>query len=310
MKTIAIDLGGSRVKMGVVDNGKVVHWAMVESNSSQGLAPLLPKLEQVCRPWLEEEPVDGMGIAFPSLVDVDRKKILGHNGKFPDYAQVDLERWAWERFQLPMVVENDANAAALGEGAFGAAAGVENFVLMTLGTGIGTAAVMNGRLVRGKHYQAGNLMGHLPLKVDGRKCAGCPGVGCAEAQASTWALPLMVAEAKEDSPLKREKRVDFQVLKTYVDQGDPLAVSLFEECCAYWANCLISMVCAYDPELIVLSGGVINWGPQLTDRLIRTVEERAWTPWGKLQFRLAEHPEHSVLLGLHGLLSQMTGEGR
>lgn len=307
MKTIAIDLGGSRVKMGVVDNGKVVRWAMVESNSQAGLKPLLPKIEEVCRQWVGEYSIQGLGIAFPSLVDVDRKKILGHNGKFPDYAQVDLEQWAWERFQLPMVIENDANAAALGEGAFGSAAGVENFVLMTLGTGIGTAAVMNGRLVRGKHYQAGNMFGHLPLKVDGRKYAGCPGVGCAEAQASTWALPLMVAESDLDSPLKAEKQVDFKVLKTYVDLGDTLAVSLFEECCAYWANCLISMVYAYDPELIVLSGGVMNWGPQLTDRLVHTVEERVWTPWGKLQFRLAKNPEHSVLLGLHALFLQEAG---
>ena len=301
MNTISIDLGGSRVKMGVVSEGKVIASAMLESHSQAGLKPLLPKLEEVCRGWTEAYSIEAVGVAFPSLVDAKNKKILGHNGKYPDYAEVDLERWAREKLHLPMVIENDANAAALGEGSYGSAAGCENFVLMILGTGIGTAAVMDGKLIRGKHSQAGVLLGHTPLKVNGRPCAGCPGLGCAEAQASTWALKHMAEESPTQSPLKTESQLDFQVLRRYWEQNDPLAVELFEECCAYWANCLITLVYAYDPELIVLSGGVLGWGPALTERITGIVKERAWTPWGKLEFRLAENPQASVLLGLHAL---------
>ena len=301
MNTISIDLGGSRVKMGVVSDGKVIDSAILESHSQAGLKPLLPKLEEVCKGWIKEHSIEGIGFAFPSLVDAKNKKILGHNGKYPDYAEVDLECWAKEKLGLPMVIENDANAAALGEGKYGSAAGCENFVLMILGTGIGTAAVMDGKLIRGKHSQAGVLLGHTPLKVNGRPCAGCPGVGCAEAQASTWALKHMVEESPKQSPLKNEKQINFQVLQRYWEQGDPLAVELFEECCAYWANCLIALVYAYDPELIVLSGGVLGWGSTLTERVTGIVKERAWTPWGKLNFKLAENPEASVLLGLHAL---------
>ena len=301
MNTISIDLGGSRVKMGVVSNGKIVTSAMLESHSQAGLKPLLPKLEEVCKSWMGEYAVEAVGFAFPSLVDAKKKKILGHNGKFPDYAEVDLERWAKEKLGLSMAIENDANAAALGEGSYGSAAGCENFVLMILGTGIGTAAVMDGKLIRGKHSQAGVLLGHTPLKVNGRPCAGCPGIGCAEAQASTWALKHMVEESSLESPLKNEKQINFQVLQRYWEQNDPLAIELFEECCAYWANCLITLVYAYDPELIVLSGGVLGWGSALTERVTAIVKERAWTPWGKLNFKLAENPEASVLLGLHAL---------
>ena len=301
MNTISIDLGGSRVKMGVVSDGKVILSSILDSNSQVGLKPLLPKIERICNEWIQQVQIEAVGIAFPSIVDVDQKKILGHNGKFSDFAEIDLEKWVTERFHVPMVIDNDANAAALGEGAFGSAADTENFVLMILGTGIGSAAVMNGKIVRGKHYQAGDMFGHIPLKVNGRKCVGCPGVGCAEAQASTWALQHMVQESGLPSPLKAESRTDFKVLKKYYDAGDPLAISVLEECCAYWANCLISMVYAYDPEVIVLSGGVMNWGSELFMKLRAMVEERAWTPWGKLQFRLAENPEQSVLLGLHAL---------
>lgn len=301
MNTISIDLGGSRVKMGVVSDGKVILSTIIESNSRAGLKPLLPEIEQICKKWMQQNAIDAVGVAFPSIVDVNQKRILGHNGKFADYAEVDLEKWIREHLNLPMVIDNDANAAAMGEGKFGSAADTEDFVLMILGTGIGAAAVMNGQLIRGKHYQAGDMFGHIPLKVNGRKCSGCPGVGCAEAQASTWALQHMVLESELDSPLKTEQKVDFQVLKKYYDAGDLLAVSIFEECCAYWANCLIALVYAYDPEVIVLSGGVMNWGPDLFERLKKQVKERAWTPWGELQFRLAENPEHSVLLGLHAL---------
>lgn len=287
--------------MGVISEGNVLAAETLPSDSHAGLTPLLPKLEPIVCTWREQYDVSAVGIAFPSLVDVDHKKIIGQSGKFDDFAQVDLERWVTEKFRLPMVLENDANAAALGEHAYGAAKGCGDFVLMILGTGIGTAAFMNGSLLRGRHYQAGNIMGHVPLKVHGRKCRGCPGEGCAEAQASTWALKYMVRESELDSPLKSEEKVDFKILKKYYDMGDPLAGSVFDECCDYWANTLLSQVCAYDPELVVLSGGVFNWGPELADRLTREVRRRAWTPWGKLRFAVAGDPEASVLLGLYAL---------
>ena len=281
MNTISIDLGGTRVKLGVVSEGRVVESARLASNSQNGFQPLMPELERICKAWQEQYEISRMGIAFPSLVD--------------------LEGWVKASFSLPMVLENDANAAALGELGYGAARDTENFVLMILGTGIGTAAVMDGRLLRGKHYQAGVLFGHIPLQRNGRPCEGCHGVGCAEAQASTWALKHMVAEAALESPLKREPTMNFEVLQRHYRAGDRLAKEIFEECCEYWSSCLIALIHAYDPEVAVLSGCVLNWGPELTERIIQTVEQRVWTPWGKLRFRTAEAPERSVLLGLHYL---------
>ncbi len=301
MNTISIDLGGTRVKLGVVSEGRVVESARLASNSQNGFQPLMPELERICKAWQEQYEISRMGIAFPSLVDVDKKQVLGHNNKFADCVGFDLESWVKASFSLPMVLENDANAAALGELGYGAARDTENFVLMILGTGIGTAAVMDGRLLRGKHYQAGVLFGHIPLQRNGRPCEGCPGVGCAEAQASTWALKHMVAEAALESPLKREPTMNFEVLQRHYRAGDRLAKEIFEECCEYWSSCLIALIHAYDPEVAVLSGGVLNWGPELTERIIQTVEQRVWTPWGKLRFRTAEAPERSVLLGLHYL---------
>ena len=302
MTTISVDLGGSRVKAGVIENGKVLEKTALPSHAEKGLARLLPLLEPILSDWRRRYPIEGLGLAFPSLVDIKRGEIVGACGKFDDWQNVDLHGWAREKFGLPLILENDANAAAIGEHAYGAAKGCGDFVLMILGTGIGAAAMMDGRLIRGKHFQAGVLMGHIPLKAHGRKCIACGvGEGCAEAQASTWALSQIVRGSDVDSMLKTEPTVNFEVLKRYCDQGDPLARSIFEECCEYWANLLIAMVCAYDPELIVLSGGVLNWGEELTEKLRAEVLRRAFTPWGKLRFSIASDPEASVLLGLHEL---------
>lgn len=305
MTTVSIDLGGSRVKMGVVTDEKTVEKQTIPSHSDEGLVCLLPQLEPVISEWRRRYPVGGIGIAFPSLVDPDRKQILCASGKFVDYRQIDFPRWANVKFGLPMVLENDANAAAIGEHAFGAAKDCDDFVLMILGTGIGASAMMGGRLIRGKHHQAGVLMGHIPLKKQGRKCLSCGiGEGCAEAQASTWALAHMVRESDVQSPLKEEPTVHFELLQRYYEQGDPLARSLFAECCEYWSNLLLAMVCAYDPELIVVSGGVLKWGDELMEKLRTEVLRRAWTPWGKLRFAAATDPESSVLLGLHQLCKE------
>lgn len=309
MNTISIDLGGSQVKLGMVADGTVVDSAKIDSRHAREFQAVAPEIEKLCKKWRESYPVEGLGISFPSLVDADRKRVLGHNNKFSDCVNFSFESWAQERLGLPMVLENDANAAALGEWGYGAARGTEDFALMILGTGVGIAAVMDGRLVRGRHYQAGNMLGHIPLKRRGRACRACPGRGCAEAQASTWALGAMAAESPLDSPLKREPELNFQILRRYYDRGDPLAREIFEECCDYWSGCLIALVYAYDPEILILSGGVLNWGPDLPERLFQEVDRRVWTPWGKLQYRIAQNPEQSVLLGLHYAYRKMRESG-
>lgn len=309
MTTITIDLGGSRVKAGVVENGKVIEKHTEPARAEEGLARLLPRLEPVLEDWRDRFRAQGLGMALPCLADPVRKTVIGSCGKYADAGRIDFQGWAREKLGLPTILENDANAAAIGEHAFGAAKGCDDFILMILGTGIGTSAVTEGRLIRGKHNQAGVLMGHIPLKAHGRKCAACGvGVGCAEAQASTWALEKIVAESDADSLLKAEGKVDFETLRRCYDRGDPLARSIYAECCEYWSNLLISMICAYDPELIVLSGGVLKWGEELIEDLKEQVCARSLTPWGEPRFAAAADPDASVLLGLHELFRQSVGD--
>ena len=92
--------------------------------------------------------------------------------------------------------------------------------------------------------------------------------------------------------------MDFRVLEKGIDLCDPASTDVFSECLKNWARGLISMIYAYDPETVVLSGGVLNMGKRLTEPLMRMVLDRVWTPWGKIKFQISESPERSAVLGL------------
>jgi glucokinase len=126
-------------------------------------------------------------------VDSVNKKVLTINDKYGDVISLDLEKWAFEHFGVPLEIENDTRAALLGEWKFGNGRGYNDVVLMTLGTGIGTSAVIEGKILRGRHFQAGILGGHFIVNPKGKLC-NCGNVGCAEAEASTWNLEEIVAE--------------------------------------------------------------------------------------------------------------------
>ena len=303
MTTVSLDPGGTNVKAALVSDGAVVDSFSVPSRPDDGIAKTLCAIEPKISEWRKTADVGGIGVAFPGLVDPVEKRVISKEGKYEDAWRFDFPGWARKNFGLPLVLENDALAAALGEYAFGAARGTDDFVLLILGTGIGTAAFMDGKPVRGKHFQAGITMGHTPRGGD-RLCPCCGDAGCSESRASTRALGDLIAQNPGDSPLKSEPHPDFELLKRYCDGGDPLAAAVFDECCSVWEDVILTLVLAYDPELVVLSGGVLKWGSALSDRLRDGVLRRAWTTWGKLRFATAGDPDASVLLGLHKLAAE------
>jgi glucokinase len=170
--------------------------------------------------------------------------------------------------------------------------------MITLGTGVGTAAIMEGKLVRGKHFQAGCLGGHFTVDIDGRVCS-CGARGCFEAEASTYALPGMCKTwaGFETSPLSLEKTLDFARLFHWADQGDPVAAQIRARCVSIWAACALSLVHAYDPELIIMGGGIMKSSFPILNALREHVDSYAWTPWGKVQFCVAALGSNAALLG-------------
>jgi glucokinase len=195
--------------------------------------------------------------------------------------------------------------ALLGECYGGAARGFADVVMMTLGTGIGGVAMVEGRLLRGKHSQAGCLGGHIPVLFTGRQCS-CGALGCAEAEASGWSLPSVVREwpGIEKSGLSKHPRVGFKELFEEAAAGDGVAIAVRNRCLNVWAADAVGLVHAYDPEIVVVGGGVMESADVILPYVESYVHKHAWTPWGKVQVRAAELGNNAALLGAIPLLSE------
>ena len=307
MRALSVDVGGTHVSCAAVDDRNLVEVCTIEADSHGRLATLLPTLSRALR-GLSSRHLDnfeGIGFGFCGLVDHGACRVVSTNHKYSDAADIDLLSWAREEFGLRLALENDARMALLGERHSGAARNCDDVVLMTLGTGIGTAAVMGGHVVRGKHYQAGCLGGHFTVVAGGRLCS-CGARGCFEAEASTYALPAVCRswEGFEASPLADEERLDFEALFRWADLGDTVACQIRSRCIEIWAACALSLVHAYDPELLIVGGGVMKSSYPIQDAIQQHIDSFAWTPWGKVRVVAACLGSNAALLGAVPLLEE------
>jgi len=301
---IAIDLGGTRIKLGLVRAGTVLMTDQMDSQSGQGLQARLPKLETAINTMLAQASLTtsdliGIGIAIPGIVDPINKRVLTINGKYGDAPELDLPAWASKTWGLPLYLENDTRAALLGEWQHGSGKGYDNIVLMTLGTGIGTSAVIEGRLVRGKHFQAGILGGHVIINTHGNQC-NCGTVGCAEAEASTWSLNQR-ATAHATYPhslLSQYDTVDYEAVFRCAGKGDALAITLRNESIATWAACAYNLVQAYDPEILILGGGVMASRDVIIPPIQQRLNQNAWASWGQVAVVPGSLSDSAALLGV------------
>jgi glucokinase len=275
------------------------------------LRAVLPAIENVFRKLIKRESLTldnfgGMAVGFAALVDSRAGRILSTNEKYDDAKDTDLAAWSREAFGLRLRIENDARMALLGECFGGAARGFSDVVMMTLGTGIGGVAMIEGKLLRGKHSQAGCLGGHIPVLFDGRPCT-CGAIGCAEAEASGWALPGIVRDwpRASASALSKYPNIGFKDLFQEATNGDDVALAIRDRCLKVWAADAVGLVHAYDPELIVIGGGVMESADVIIPAIQSHVQKHSWTPWGKVQVKRAELGNNAALVGAIPLLSDL-----
>jgi glucokinase len=300
---IAIDVGGRHVTCALVHDDGVRRKA-TDAVREAKLTPTLAVIEDMAHRLLDEEGAAasdcaGVSLGFCGIVDDTRGNVLATlDDKFDDAIDCDLPAWSDQAFGLPLRVENDARLALLGEWWCGAARGFDDVVMVTLGTGIGGAAMTGGRLLASRHRQAGAIGGHLPVTMTGRRCL-CGGHGCAEAEASTWALPEICAEQPEfaTSSLATESAIDFRTVFEHYDAGDGVAAAVLEHCCQVWATLAVALVHAYDPELLVFGGGAMSRADDILPRVRDLVDDRAWTPGRTVRFARAALAEDAALYG-------------
>ena len=189
---IAVDLGGTITKVGLLRNGELVDYVKMPSRQDLDMTASLPEIENAIDFLLNSNGVKrlfGVGIAFPGLVNNKKSIIISTNEKYDDGVELDLDRWADEHWGAPFYIDNDARLAAIGEWQYGSGRGYDSVVMMTIGTGIGSGVIMNGEVMYGKHFQAGSLGGHFVVDYKGRLCS-CGNKGCVEVNLKNRYVPV------------------------------------------------------------------------------------------------------------------------
>jgi glucokinase len=281
-RVIAVDLGGTKLLAGVVDEQGVVVKRTVRPTVLVSQEALLAELDSAIEEVLEDG-VGAIGVGIPSTIDQHAGRAVA-SVNIP-LAGLDFRDYVANKFRLPTAIENDANAAALAEHRFGAGKGTRHMVMLTLGTGVGGGLILDGRLYRGSIGAAGEL-GHITIQADGPPCQGtCPGRGHLEALASGTAadrLAQEVAAERPDGDLGRAavagRAVDAVLAVELAAAGPGDAREVLDRIGRYLGEGISSFVNVFNPELVVLGGGFARAGDLLFEPARKLVAERALPP--------------------------------
>jgi glucokinase len=248
----------------------------------------------------------------PGAVDSDNAVVL-QSPNLPSLVNYALKAELEKRLGWPVFLENDANAAAVGEMWVGAARGCRDVVSVTLGTGVGGGVILDGKLWRGSHGSGGEI-GHTAVDpFSGLKCK-CGNTGCLELFASATAIVRMTRESLSSFPESRLKSEGLTAEKVFEAgrAGDELALAVFKRCGMYLGIGLSNLINLIDPQIIVIAGGVVNGWELFSDEMYRQVEERAFrTISQQVKIARAECGDNAGLLGAARLaltgLDRITG---
>ncbi|PIR20533.1 MAG: hypothetical protein COV45_05665 [Deltaproteobacteria bacterium CG11_big_fil_rev_8_21_14_0_20_47_16] len=194
---IGIDIGGTHIRLGVVRNGQVVQRHQEPVGRHRHPSDIASRLQHISEELLNTDKPDHVGIGLPGIIDINAQRVL-RSPHFPEWVDVPFGQILQEAFTCPMVIDNDANMALRGEATLGAAKDLNHAIMITLGTGIGGAIMLDRKIVHGNHGFAGE-MGHMVIDRNGPKCA-CGSRGCWELYASAQAFqqpPHTVTDSKE-----------------------------------------------------------------------------------------------------------------
>ncbi len=270
---IGVDLGGTAIKYGLcTSNGTILEEGKrpthSDAQSSLILEDIASAIEDLFtraqkKSWL----VKGIGIGTPGSVDVERGFLQGSTPNFKAWKDVPIREVLEKRFQLPVFVDNDANAMAYGEYLYGAGKGSSHVIAITLGTGIGGGVILDGQLFRGHRY-VGAEVGHMSICYDGMKCR-CGGIGCWELYASATAMVRNYNAQASSSPVQGSREI-FERYK----QGDLVATKVVEKEVQMVAAGVASLLHIFNPQVFIIGGGVSEAGEWFIQKIEHQLRQR------------------------------------
>jgi len=259
---LAIDIGGTNVKAGLVDRaGTVSHLIHTPSRAAEGRDALLSVLQDVIRQQTAHGRIVAVGCGSPGAVDHHNGRITYMQAHIPGWTGVPLAQHLSAWAGVPATIDNDVNLIALGENWLGAGRGARCQISLALGTGLGGGVVMNGRLFRGAHGRAAEC-GHIIVRPGGEPCT-CGNFGCAEVYAAPGAMARRAQwylKCGVPSALRSARRVSAEEIFALAAQGDHLCRKLCKDAVSSFASLIWILTQAFDPDVFVIGGGLIKAG--------------------------------------------------
>ncbi len=295
MYRIGVDLGGTNIAVGVVDeNMKIIGRGKVKTRCPRPAAEIFDDIAlavdmAIKDAGISKDDIVSVGVGTPGSVNKSNGYIEFANNL--DFNQVPAKEMLEERIGKPVYLDNDANCAALGEAVAGVGNGVQNFVAITLGTGVGSGIIINGKIVVGVNYCAGE-MGHMVIAVDGIPC-NCGRKGCWEQYSSATALISQTKEAMKNNPdsimWQLTGGIDNVSGRTAFDamrQGDKAAAEVVDRYVYYLSVGIGNVINALQPEIICIGGGVSHEGDYLLKPLLKYIEEQRYSIYSTKQTQI------------------------
>jgi glucokinase len=304
----AADLGGTHLRGAAIgETGLIYHQLKTDTPSASKADEIVRALVKAARECESQTREDGviqmLSVAVAGTINVDDGLVVTAPN-IPCLAGVRLADELQKELQRPALIENDANAAAVGEMWQGAARGASSVVCITLGTGVGGGIILDGKLWRGLDGSAGEI-GHTSIEPFGGVRCGCRSEGCLEVYASGTAIVRMTKEALPkypDSTLNGFEDLTSENVSRAAERGDQLALEVFHRMGVYLGVGIANLVNVLNPEMIVIAGGVANAWDLFAKYAIQVMQERAFPlPAANIQIKRGECGDNAGLLGAASL---------
>jgi glucokinase len=283
---LGIDLGGTKIAASLVDKNRCILWEdRVLTEASSGVDHVIAKMVDMVHRASQQTTLIAIGLGIPGPLDLKKGLVI----KAPNlgWQNVPIVQRMQAEVDVPVYLENDANAAGLGEQVFGAGKDISDLIYLTVSTGIGGGFVVNNRLVRGRDGGAGEI-GHIIVEENGPLC-GCGQRGCLETMASGTAIARMMNERLKQGQTSKAleiaggqiDKVDTVAIGKAALEGDPLAKDVICFAMSYLGKAVANMVTIFNPGMVIIGGGVANIGDLLFEPVKEAVRTRTFTAFAE-----------------------------
>lgn len=282
---VGVDLGGTKILTALADlQGKILAKTKLPTKAEESVGAVIKRIVNSIKQVIKEvevkkREVQAIGVGCPGPLNV--KEGIIYNAPNLGWQDVNIKKLLQSKIDVPILIENDANAAALGEKWFGAGRGKDNLIYMTVSTGIGGGIIINRKLYHGANDSAGEI-GHMIIDPDSNVKCGCRDQGCWEALASGTAIEKLGQEALKSgrTSLMREmiteiEEIDGALVTKAAAKGDEVALEIMEQVTNYLGVGVVNLVNVLNPEMIIVGGGVSNAGEMILKPIKEIVAKRA-----------------------------------